>query len=974
MIGETVGHYRVQTELGRGGMGVVFRAEDLKLGREVALKFLADSFSGDLTVHDRFLREARAAAALSHPNICTIYEINDSGGRPFIAMELLEGQTLQARLASGPLPQGELLDLAIQITDALAAAHAKGLIHRDIKPGNIFVTADGRAKVVDFGLAKAFERSTAATDQSAVETILDDEATVTRSGTTVGTVAYMSPEQARGERVDARSDIFSLGLVLYEMATGRRAFDGATTAVVFDGILNRTPPAPSSVNPGVPPELEQVISCAIEKDRGNRYQSAADLAGDLRRLRRVSDPAVAAVSSQFVPKATGPVSPGWGVTPAAGVAAAPHASSVRVVPARSARLWRSRTIALAALLVVLTAAAAGTAWWLRRGRPVAEGAPVLVTDFVNRTGDADFDGTLKQALTIKLEESPYVRVMSSQKVQQLLALMARRPDEPVTASVGRDMCQRMGAGALMTGEISRLGSTYVLTLAAESCATGEEIWREQAQAARKEEVLQALGAQVSSVRQRLGESLTSVRSHDKPLADATTSSLAALRSFSQGDQKRAMGVDLEAVPFYQRAIELDPQFALAYARLGTVYSNIGEMEQAKRSYAKAYDLRDRAGDHERLYITSHYFRVNGDLAKTREIYELWRQTYPHDFVPVHNIGIYYEEMGDLERALQAFRDASAMDPRSPLARESVAGTLFALGRFEEGRRVAEQEVKDLGDSPAPHLMLYQLDYLVGDRAGMAEHARKLEGKPAELDREAVDYQIAMYEGRVAAAGSLLQEAAVRAEGQGRVELARGGRTGHVLNRALVGFTRETGAAVTRLLSADRSDPKELSLAFALAIAGDTARAHAVAAPLWQGLRSDPATDRIVKPAFDALLEVRQRRPARALDLLKAAEPWEERMHNASFLSADVRGLAYLALDDGRAAEAQFGKRLRHPGIDPFSVSSVLAHVYIGRARTMAGDKAGARQAYEEFFKLWKDADPDIPLLQQAKAEYAKLAR
>ncbi len=965
MVDETVGHYRILGELGSGGMGVVYRAEDLKLGRIVALKFLTDGYADDRSIHDRFLREARAAAALNHPSICTIYEINDAGPRPFIAMELLEGETLQQRLLAGPLALDALLDLAIQVANALEAAHSRGLVHRDVKPGNIFLTGDGRAKVVDFGLAKTAGRLVHETNQSLIQTGVADDHLITRPGTAIGTVAYMSPEQARGEETDARSDIFSFGVVLYEMATGRRAFDGATTAVVFDGILNRVPLPPSFVNPTVPPELERIIARAIEKRPEARYARAADLASDLRLLRRVSDPDAHAVTPGGRP-ASWPASPGGG-TPAVA------ADGSEVQAASGVRRRRRRiAVTLSALLGVLIGVGVALAWWLDRPRVVAEGAPILVADFDNRTGDPDFDATLKQALTIDLEESPYLSVMSAQKVSEMLALMAHKPDEAVTPALARQMCQRLGSGALMTGQIARYGKGFVLTVGAESCATGDEIGREQAQAPDKDGVLHALGTALSSMRGRLGESLASIRAHDKPLVEATTSSLPALKSLSLGDQERARGDDLGSIPFYRAAIQQDPEFALAYARLGTVYSNTGEDVRGREAYQKAYDLRDRASERERFYIDAHYFTATGDLARAREVYDLWRRTYVHDYVPVHNLGSLYLEDGEVERALQAFRDATALDPRDPLSRSSVTEVLLALGRFGEARSIAETQLRELGESPQPRLELYLLDYITGNRADMAEQARHVQGAPLDLDRAELDLEIALHEGRFAAVQAAMPSFTQQAQTRGRVEYAQSRIAYLLLVRAQAGFTRDTRAGVAQLVASKLSDDTTLLAAFALAVAGDGARARALAAPVWARVAAAASYTQIVKPTFDALLALHEGHPARAIEALKVSEPWEDKLKNGT-MSADLRGRAFLATGDGKAAEAAFGKRLAHPGLDPLNIGHVLAHLNIGRARVLQGDRAGARKAYDEFFRLWKDADADIPILQQAKTEYAKLS-
>ena len=970
MVGETIGHYRILAELGSGGMGIVYRAEDAKLGRAVALKFLADDFADEPSIHDRFLREARAAAALNHPNICTIYEINDAGPRPFIAMELLEGETLQQRLSAGPLPIDTLLDLAIQVATALDAAHTGGLVHRDVKPGNIFITGDGRAKVVDFGLAKTVGRVVRDTNQSLIQTGVNDDRVITRPGTPMGTVAYMSPEQARGEQTDVRSDIFSFGVVLYEMATGRRAFDGATTAVVFDLLLNRMPIPPSFVNPIVPPELERIIARAIEKQPDARYQRVAELTSDLRLLRRASDPdAQAAAPGVRAPSP--PASSGWGTTPVAGSAAQPaaHASTI---PGRAGGRTRRMAITLSAVLGVVIGVGGAFTWWFGRPHLVGEGAPILVADFDNRTGDPDFDATLKQALTIDLEESPYLNVMSVQKVGEMLALMARRPDDAVTPALGREMCQRLGSGALVTGQIARFGKGFMLALGAESCATGDEIGREQAEAAGKEDVIRALGTVLSSMRGRLGESLASIRAHDKPLVDATTSSLPALKSFSLGDRERARGSDLGSIPFYKAAIQQDPQFALAYARLGTVYSNTGEGVRSREVFQKAYELRDRASERERFYIDAHYFTAMGNLARAREVYDLWRRTYPHDYVPVNNLGTIYLEDGELDAALQAFRNASALDPRDPISRGAATELLVALGRLPEARKTAETQLAELGDSPQPHLTLYLLDYLEGNRADMAEQARHVRGTPLDLDRAELDLEIALYEGRFAAVQAAMPSFSQRAETEGRMEYAQSKAAYLLLVRAQAGFTRDTRPGVAELARSKLSDDTTLIAALALAVAGDDARARALAAPVWARAQPAPSYTQVIKPAFDAMLALHEGNPARAREALKVSEPWEDKL-KVGPISADIRGRACLAARDGKCAELAFRKRVEHPGIDPLNIEHVLAHLKIGRALVLQGDRAGARKAYEEFFALWKNADPDIPVLQQAKAEYGKLS-
>jgi serine/threonine protein kinase len=548
MIGDTISHYRILDRLGGGGMGVVYRAEDTKLGRQVALKFLPADFAGEEQALQRFLREARAAASLNHPHICTIYEIDEHQGAPFIAMELLEGHTLKSMIGSSPLGPAEILRLGRQVAEALIEAHAKGIVHRDIKPANLFITRSGHAKILDFGLAKLAPQ-VASAEAAASLSADPTQADLTSPGSAVGTVAYMSPEQALGEDVDARTDLFSLGTVLYEMATGRQAFTGATTVAVFDAILHKEPVPVARLAPDVPTGIESVITRALQKDRTLRYQTAADLAADLKRLELESAatraafgsssaaPAQAPASGSRIPASAGesgqPSIAGIGVSQDETLAAG-SSSAIQAIDRAGARHWKAIVGAVAALAGIALA----VMWYLNRSPALTEEDEIVLTDFVNTTGDPVFDATLKQALTVKLRESPFLNVYPESAVRETLQLMERPADARITQAIGREICQRRGLKAVMTGQVAPLGEAYVVTLEALDCESGDSLAVEQAEAASKEAVLEAVGAAASRMRRELGESLASIERFDTRIDDATTSSLEAFKAYALGEEER----------------------------------------------------------------------------------------------------------------------------------------------------------------------------------------------------------------------------------------------------------------------------------------------------------------------------------------------------------------------------------------------------------------------------------------------------
>jgi len=972
---DKVSHYRILEKLGAGGMGEVYLAEDMKLGRKIAIKILSEEFTTNKDRLHRFEQEASAASNLNHPNILTIHEMGIDEGRHYIATEYIDGVTLRRKMAASQLETHTILDIAVQVASALEEAHAAGIVHRDIKPDNIMVRRNGYVKVLDFGLAKLTETvdRSPADGEAATRVLVHTDA-----GVVMGTSHYMSPEQARGKPVDARSDIWSLGVVIYELIAGRTPFEGETSTDVIVAITQKEPPPLARFAPDVPAELDWIVMKALRKDRDERYQTIKELITDLKRLKqrlefetelersaspvsftrsKISDfpGAPTTIAQQPVPTAEKTIS---------------HVSSAEYIVTG---LKRNKLAAALIALVLIVVSASAFYLYKRNSHPLmTERDTVLLTDFVNTTGEPVFDGTLKQALAVNLGQTPFLNLFPEDRVRETLRFMGRQPDDRITRDVGREICERQGIKAMLTGSIVSLGSHYVITLEAVNPRSGDPIAREQIEAESKERVLASLSTAAMNLRKKLGESLSSMQKYDVNIEQATTSSLEALKAYTMANDERAKGRSPEALTFYRRAVDLDPNFAMAYARIGVQYVNDEQLETAKAYVQKAYDLRDRVSERERLYIEEKYYSyITGEIDQTIETLKTWARLYPNDFIPHNNLSINYKMIGRHEEALKEALEAVRLSPSNISGHDNVVDSFISLGRFDEAEQAERESQKINPDSLTAHVKNYHFAFLRQDQAAMDREANWAKGRPEEGLFNGLLSAAALYSGKLKQSEELRKRAVEMLKQQNRAENASSILMGLANDLMYIGKCDQAKANAKAALDLLRGQMNLANGAAIYAACDDRDQAQKLLDEARAAYPKNTVINTIVPPIVTAGIEESRGNVSQAIQLFESIRGYEGGLV-LGLGTTFGRGHLYLKQRMGNEAAAEFKKVIDQRGIDILSCTHVLAHLGLGRALALNGDTAGARKSYQDFFALWKDADHDLPVLVEARKEYEAL--
>jgi eukaryotic-like serine/threonine-protein kinase len=982
---ETISRYRILEKLGSGGMGEVYLAEDTKLGRKIALKLLAEELTQNRDRLSRFDQEAYAASALNHPNILTIYEMGDEGGRHFIATEFVDGQTLRTRLSGAPMEMAEVLNVAIQIAGALEEAHAAGIIHRDIKPENVMIRRNGHVKVLDFGLAKLMERP--AVDEADTEAVT--RALVqTDAGMVLGTSQYMSPEQARGKPVDARTDIWSLGVVLYEMAAGRVPFAGETKTDIIVAIATNDPPPLARFAPNAPAEFEWIVLKALRKDVEERYQTIKEFESDLKKLKgriefqteleRSMGPeeytaAFSGLADTEIHRSMPRVSTHSVARPARSTSGVADVSQTRASSAEYlvGEIKRHKIgVAVVALAAIVAAVAIIYFSILRERNVLTEKDTILLADFTNTTGDPVFDETLKQALALQLGQSPFLDIFSGDRVRESLTFMNLEPDTRVTRQVAKDICARQGIKAMLLGSISGVGEHYLVLLEAVNSKTGDTIASQQFEADGKDQVLKSLGPAAAQLREKLGESLNTIKSFDKPVENVTTSSLEALQQYTNGVDLHSKADYDHAIEFYKKAIQYDPDFASAHTRLALCYNNNRQYELARQEYTRAYELRDRVSEREKFEILANYYGgVTGEWELQIKQLEMWKQTYPRDWEPLNLLCNKFTLVGPFERAVTEGHAATDLNPKQARAYVNLAVAFMGQNRFDEAIKILHQAAEQKLESANMHQRLYHLAFVQGNTDTMKEQLEWT--RTTSKIEEGLNWQaqLAAFSGQLANADDLNERMIkMNSKGAGK-EFAAQVLLVEATRDATLGNCERATRVAKQALGLSREQANVVSAANAYAACGQVGPAQSSIDELLKMFPQDTLLHSNSIPIIRAQLELSRGNAPQAVELLESARKYEV---FGEFWPQYLRGQAYLKEKDGAKAAIEFKTILDHRGWYPVSPLYPLAQLGLARAAVLNGDNATARTAYLDFLKLWKDADSNLAALIAARAEYDKL--
>ena len=933
-----ISHYELLQPIGRDGASEIYRARDLRLEREVAVKLLRPEEMKRPGALEQFEREARTASLVTHPHICAVHDSGKENGQPFLVLELLEGKALDELMAGVPLAPDRLLDIASQLAEALSAAHRRNIVHGNLKPSNVFITNDGHVKLLELGSGSTLGplKSDTAVDSSSPTASIDIPPTPPAVDELIH--PYLSPEQITGSGTDERSDIFAMGTLLYEMATGKRAFAAESAAKTAAAITTHEPPRVHALNRDLPRAIEPIVQRALHKDPLRRYQSAAEMLDELRAARRAID-----------------------------------------LPQRVTGIWpfRYARIAAALALALIVIGGIGIAgfmrgWWGGNTVSAVERNTVLVSHIANGTADPDFDNTLREAVTVYLGQSPYLELVSDDRIRSALQLMGRDPAVPMTHDVAAEVCQRLALQAMLEGSVSAVGRAIVVALVATDCGTGGTIARQQVEVERKEDVLRAIGPLSESLRTALGESRASLARHNVPIEEATTPSLDALKAYTEGAARRASGAELDAIPFLERAIQLDPRFALAHTTLSTLYGGLGETGRSEEFARRAYENRAHVSERERLFITYQYHdRVTGDQLKARDTLEVWKQTYPRDYRPANALAVLLNRLGDYDGAVAEAEEAMRRNPAHAFPPSNLAYAHRGAGRYAQARAVADQAVARGIETMPTRRLLYQLAEIDGNEALARTQLEWAARNPRGFDIVGAQAQVEAFRGHVNAARRLYEQTVAAARQQGLSQVASGYEAQAALTDALYGYDRQAlqlGRSVVR--SATAFEP-QLRAAAALALAGAPDEADAVVRRLRNVRPEDTLLHAAYLPVAEAAVLLRRGRSGDAVEQLRPAARYERGVV-AALLPAYLRGEARLR--GGAAAEAgrDFQIVLDHRGAEPFSPVIPLAQLGLARALARTGQGAESRKVYEGLLGAWSGADPDLPALLAARDELAAL--